>query len=96
MYGSRGERNEEAKSRYKEKAPKIVSSGLSLLVHQDSNLDKQYQKLLCYHYTMDQTCCSFFQKRCKDMEIGCNLQIFLHFFLFGNNQIIVLFATLNE
>ena len=26
----------------------------ALLTHQDSNLDRQYQKLQCYHYTMGQ------------------------------------------
>ena len=25
-----------------------------LLTYQDSNLDRQYQKLLCYHYTIGQ------------------------------------------
>lgn len=27
-----------------------------MLTHKDSNLDKQLQKLLCYHYTMGQFC----------------------------------------
>ena len=29
-------------------------SGLFLLSHKDSNLDRQIQKLQCYHYTMRQ------------------------------------------
>ena len=39
-----------------------------MLSHQDSNLDRQNQKLQCYHYTMRQSCVlSLSQKRCKDM-----------------------------
>ena len=34
-----------------------------VLSHQDSNLGKQNQNLVCYHYTMRQ---SFYKKRCKD------------------------------
>ena len=38
------------------------------LDYQDSNLDKQNQNLLCYHYTISQYLCAmdYFQKRCKD------------------------------
>ena len=36
------------------------------LDYQDSNLDKQNQNLLCYHYTIVQTFFVFSRKRCKD------------------------------
>ena len=36
------------------------------LDYQDSNLDKQNQNLLCYHYTIVQSFCAFLEKRCKD------------------------------
>ncbi len=36
------------------------------LSYQDSNLDKQNQKLLCYHYTIGQTYVLSVKKRCKD------------------------------
>ena len=36
------------------------------LDYQDSNLDKQNQNLLCYHYTIVQSLCAFLEKRCKD------------------------------
>ena len=36
------------------------------LSYQDSNLDKQNQKLLCYHYTIGQTYALSVKKRCKD------------------------------
>lgn len=40
----------------KKKAPIINDyRSLFLLSYQDSNLDKQNQKLLCYHYTIGQT-----------------------------------------
>ena len=78
------------------KALKKKSSGLSMLVHQDSNLDKQYQKLLCYHYTMDQTCWAFSQKRCKDMETILYLQIFKHFLSFYYDQIVVFLSALYQ
>lgn len=47
----------------KENAPEAIHFqgvySYFLLSHQDSNLDKQNQKLLCYHYTMGQTNCAF-------------------------------------
>ncbi len=52
-----------------EKAPKPVRLGafqLFLLDYQDSNLDKQNQNLLCYHYTIVQSLHAFLGKRCKD------------------------------
>ena len=44
------------------------------LDYQDSNLDKQNQNLLCYHYTIVQT-------RCKDRELSAYLQTFDCFFI---------------
>ena len=38
------------------------------LSYQDSNLDKQNQKLLCYHYTIGQTYALSDKKRCKDSK----------------------------
>ena len=32
------------------------------LDYQDSNLDKQNQNLLCYHYTIVQSLCAFLEK----------------------------------
>ena len=37
-----------------------------VLDYQDSNLEKQNQNLLCYHYTIVQTSDAFLRKRCKD------------------------------
>ena len=34
---------------------KIVEPHSSMLSHQDSNLGKQNQNLMCYHYTMGQS-----------------------------------------
>ena len=36
------------------KLPAYNSLDAILLSHQDSNLDKQIQRLVCYHYTMGQ------------------------------------------
>ncbi len=36
-----------------------------LLSHQDSNLDRQNQKLQCYHYTMRQSLCLYFKSGAK-------------------------------
>ena len=44
----------------------LLSLISSLLDYQDSNLDKQNQNLLCYHYTIVQSLCAFLGKRCKD------------------------------
>lgn len=41
-------------------------SELFSLDYQDSNLDKQNQNLLCYHYTIVQSLHAFLGKRCKD------------------------------
>ena len=48
----------------------------SLLDYQDSNLGKQNQNLLCYHYTIVQTYMLSVKKRCKDKWNKRNLQIF--------------------
>ncbi len=62
----------------------LKSNRFFMLSHQDSNLDRQNQKLQCYHYTMRQSCVlSLSQKRCKD-----NVKIFIDkilYFLFCNN-----------
>ena len=50
------------------------------LSYQDSNLDKQNQKLLCYHYTIGQTYALSVKKRCKDRGLQANLQIFRSLF----------------
>ena len=42
------------------------------LDYQDSNLDKQNQNLLCYHYTIVQSLCAFLEKRCKDRTFLLN------------------------
>ncbi len=49
--------------------------------YQDSNLDKQNQNLLCYHYTIVQTLGLSVKKRGKDRGFQNNLQIFGRFFL---------------
>ena len=51
------------------------------LDYQDSNLDKQNQNLLCYHYTIVQTLGLSVKKRGKDRAFLNNLQIFGRFFL---------------
>ena len=52
----------------------------SSLDYQDSNLDKQNQNLLCYHYTIVQTLCAFLEKRCKGRAFLYILQIFSRLF----------------
>lgn len=49
------------------------------LSYQDSNLDKQNQKLLCYHYTIGQAIALSVKKRCKDNAMQAIFQIFLDF-----------------
>lgn len=51
------------------------------LSYQDSNLDKQNQKLLCYHYTIGQAIALSVEKRCKDNAMQAIFQIFLDFFV---------------
>ena len=55
-------------------------SELFSLDYQDSNLDKQNQNLLCYHYTIVQTYALSVKKRCKDRGLQANLQIFRSLF----------------
>ena len=50
------------------------------LDYQDSNLDKQNQNLLCYHYTSKHKGLSV-KKRCKDRELSAYLQTFDCFFI---------------
>ena len=50
------------------------------LSYQDSNLDKQNQKLLCYHYTIGQTYALSVKKRCKDRGLQANPKYFDYFF----------------
>lgn len=42
---------------------KRLDGGVFLLSHQDSNLGKQNQNLMCYHYTMGQS--MFDERVCK-------------------------------
>ena len=58
-------------------------SELFSLDYQDSNLDKQNQNLLCYHYTIVQTYVLSVKKRCKDRGLQANLQIFRSLFYFA-------------
>ena len=44
----------------------LFHSDWKLLDYQDSNLDKQNQNLLCYHYTIVQSLHALLGKRCKD------------------------------
>ena len=55
-------------------------SELFSLDYQDSNLDKQNQNLLCYHYTIVQTYALSVKKRCKDRSMSRNMQIFRDIF----------------
>ena len=49
--------------------------------YQDSNLDKQNQKLLCYHYTIGQFHCAFFSKSEAKVQCFHETAKFLHIFL---------------
>ena len=62
----------------------LLSLISSLLDYQDSNLDKQNQNLLCYHYTIVQSLCAFLGKRCKDT----------FFYLYSPNIFALFFATI--
>ena len=74
------------------------------LDYQDSNLDKQNQNLLCYHYTIVQTYALSVKKRCKDKSMPRNIQIFRGLFsyllliclLFGYNQVVILLSALHK
>ena len=59
-------------------------SELFSLDYQDSNLDKQNQNLLCYHYTIVQTYVLSVKKRCKDRTMSRNMQIFRDIFSSGH------------
>ena len=47
---------------------KFHFSTFLLLSHEDSNLDKQNQNLLCYHYTIGQSSVAFFWKSCAKIS----------------------------
>ena len=75
-------------------------SELFSLDYQDSNLDKQNQNLLCYHYTIVQTYVLLLKSGAKIEvcpEICKYFGTFFHIsILFCNNQIIVLLAALHQ
>ena len=75
-------------------------SELFSLDYQDSNLDKQNQNLLCYHYTIVQTYALSVKSGAKIEvcpEICKYFGTFFHIpILFCNNQIIVLLAALHQ
>ena len=50
------------------------------LDYQDSNLDKQNQNLLCYHYTIVKTQELSVKKRCKARGLSGDMQLFGCFF----------------
>ena len=63
----------------KQKKPFNTLKGFfCLLSHQDSNLDRQNQKLQCYHYTIRQSLLLKLLglKRCKGKEIFRPMQYF--------------------
>ena len=78
------------------KTPKDYSFGASLLDYQDSNLDKQNQNLLCYHYTIVQTYVLSVKKRCKDRGLQANLQIFRSLFYFATSQIAYYYFAISK
>ena len=51
-----------------------------MLSYLDSNQDKQNQNLLCYHYTIGQSFVLSAKKRCKDIILCRNSQIFVLLF----------------
>lgn len=67
-----------------------------MLSYEDSNFDKQNQKLLCYHYTIGQAQMLSFKKRCKDSGIRLNIQIFSRVFSFCDDKEIVFLPSLNQ
>ena len=86
----------------KRKIPKEKSSNnqrlseLFLLDYQDSNLDKQNQKLLCYHYTIVQTIVLSVKKRCKDRGLQAKFQIFWLFFFDSYLQIVLYYLAISK
>ena len=59
-----------------------MNQRLFLLSYQDSNLDRQNQKLQCYHYTIRQSLLpkTSVLKRCKGTHNIFTVQIFLQLF----------------
>ena len=68
-------------TRNKKASPLLSNNEAFLLFYQDSNLDKQDQNLLCYHYTIGQAIALSVKKRCKDNAMQAIFQIFLDFFV---------------
>gem|GEM_PF-3747728 len=62
----------------KTKGQKFVNQTIDLvwLSHQDSNLDRQYQKLQCYHYTMRHSIMFCFKSDCKGTSLMVICKIF--------------------
>ena len=86
-------------SESRKKSPeRCLFRGFSSLDYQDSNLDKQNQNLLCYHYTIVQTYVLSVKKRCKDRGLQANLQIFrsLFYILSSESCIITLQSAKNS
>gem|GEM_PF-2550198 len=72
------------------------------LSHQDSNLDRQNQKLQCYHYTMRQSL-GLISKAVQRYEFFLSAKTFLKnyseiagFQLFHKEQIIIFLTLLNQ
>ena len=86
----------------------ITHIHLFMLDYQDSNLDKQNQNLLCYHYTIGQSSCvsllektvqnyCFFMKIPNIMEcFCCCVNIFTAFILCDTKIRRVLFGNLDS
>ena len=65
-----------------------MSGCLKMLSHEDSNLDKQNQNLLCYHYTIGQSLVLSVKKRCKDIAFKLKFQIFAVRFLLCRKKVV--------
>ena len=66
------------------------------LSYLDSNQDKQNQNLLCYHYTIGQSSCASFRKSGAKIEVFLYPCKLLMYFLFCDEQEVVLLAALYE
>lgn len=55
-----------------------IFRAIGLLTYQDSNLDRQIQKLQCYHYTISQNFC---ESQCKCNAFYINPQTSPDFFI---------------
>ena len=83
---------------HERKSPeRCLFQGFSSLDYQDSNLDKQNQNLLCYHYTIVQTYVLSVKKRCKDRGLQANLQIFRSlFYVLSSESCIITLQSANN